>query len=108
MDWLFANPIVSQVISIAVAAACGYLGATATRLKARDAALYEGMKAVLRRELVDDFEAYVVEGHPMSIERKREVDECYHAYRELGGNGTGAQMYEKICAVKIAIIKEDQ
>lgn len=107
MDWLFTNPIASQVIGIGVAAACGYLGAQVKRLSARDAALYEGMKAVLRRELVDDFEAYVVEGHPMSIERKREVDECYHAYRELGGNGTGAQMYEKICDVKIQLLKED-
>lgn len=106
MDYL-SNPIIGQLVSIAIAAACGYLGATATRLKARDAALYDGMKAILRRELVDDFEEYVVEAHPLSLERKREVDECYAAYKALGGNGTGAQMYAKICDVKIQLFKED-
>lgn len=106
MDYL-NNPIIGQIVSIAIAAACGYLGATATRLKARDAALYDGMKAILRRELVDDFETYVVEAHPLSLERKTEVDECYAAYKALGGNGTGAQMYAKICDVKIQLLKED-
>lgn len=106
MDYL-SNPIIGQLVSIAIAAACGYLGATATRLKARDAALYDGMKAMLRRELLDDFEAYVAGDRPLSLERKREIDECYAAYKALGGNGTGAQMYAKICDVKIQLLKED-
>lgn len=102
-----SNPIVSQVISIVVAAACGWLGAQASRLKRRDAALYEGMKAVLRKELVDDFERYVVNGHALSIERKREIDECFTAYEELGGNGTGRQMYDKLCQVKVALVDKE-
>lgn len=105
MDWLFANPIASQVIGIGVAAACGYLGATATRLKARDAALYEGMKAVLRRQLVDDFEEYVIDGRAMSIERKQEITDCYAAYHALGGNGVGAEMYDKLKNVKVQVVK---
>ena len=60
MDYL-NNPIIGQLVSIAIAAACGYLGATATRLKARDAALYDGIRALLRRQLVDDFEEYVID-----------------------------------------------
>ena len=102
------DPIISQLVGIAIAAACGYLGAQVKRLTARDAALYEGMKAILRRELVDDFETYVIEGRALSLERKREIDECFDAYSALGGNGTGAQMYEKLCAVKIQMLKEDE
>lgn len=105
MDWLFANPIASQVIGIGVAAACGYLGAQVKRLSARDAALYEGMKALLRRQLVDDFEEYVVDGAPMSIERKQEIADCYAAYHALGGNGVGDEMYVKLSNVKMEVVK---
>lgn len=104
MDNLFTNPITAQVISLVVAAAFGWLTAQTARLKRRDAALHEGMKAVLRKELVDDFERYVVNGHALSIERKREIDECFAAYQALGGNGTGLQMYEKICDVKVQLL----
>lgn len=105
MDVLFANPIISQVIGIAVAAACGYLGAQVKRLNARDKALYDGMQALLRRQLVDDFEEYVADGHPMSIERKQEITDCYAAYAALGGNGVGAEMFEKLRNVKVEVVK---
>lgn len=97
------NPIVSQVVGIAVAAACGYLGAQVKRLNARDKALYDGMKAVLRRQLVDDFERYVVDKNPLGIERKQEITDCYAAYSELGGNGLGHEMYEKLKDLKMEV-----
>lgn len=105
MEWLFANPIASQVIGIAVAALCGYFGAQVKRLSARDAALYDGMQALLRRQLVDDFEEYVVDGAPMSIERKQEITDCYAAYHKLGGNGVGEEMYAKLRDVKVEVVK---
>lgn len=100
---VFSNPITSQITSIVVAAVCGWLSAQATRLRKRDAALFEGMKAVLRRELVDDFETYVVDGRPLSLERKREIDECFAAYAALGGNGTAAQMYERLKTLEVKV-----
>lgn len=105
MDWLFTNPIASQVIGIGVAAACGYLGAQVKRLSARDAALYDGMKALLRRQLVDDFEEYVIDGRAMSIERKTEIADCYAAYHALGGNGVGDEMFAKLSNVKMEVVK---
>lgn len=105
MDYL--NPIIMQVIGIAVAGICGWLAARVKHLSTRENALYEGMKAVLRKELVDDFEKYVQHGdeHILTIERKREIDECYAAYSALGGNGTGAQIYERLCEVKVDVVK---
>lgn len=100
------HQIFMQILGIAVAAVCGWLAAQVKRLSARDAALYEGMKAVLRKELVDDFEKYVQNGtdHKLTVERKREIDECFAAYSALGGNGTGKQMYDKLCLVKVEIV----
>ena len=104
MEWL-AQPIVSQLVGIVIAAACGYLGAQVKRLDARGKALYDGMQALLRRQMVDDFERYVVDGVSMSIERKQEITDCYQAYAALGGNGVGAEMYEKLRAVKVEVMK---
>lgn len=103
---LLTNPITAQVISICVAGACGFLAAQVKRLSARDKALYEGMKTILRKELVDAYERYVVGGELLSYERKEEVDECYSAYKSLGGNGTGDQMYKAFCDVQVYVIKK--
>lgn len=68
-------------------------------------ALYKGMKASLRKDLVDAYRDHVTEGKPLTVERMHEITEGYNAYRALGGNGTGKAMYEGICEVPIAIVK---
>lgn len=98
---IFQNPITSQVISIIVAAVCGWLGAQVTRLRKKDEALYCGMKVLLRATIADAYETYVTNQTPLSMERKREVDEAYEAYAALGGNSTGKHMYEEICEIPI-------
>lgn len=98
---IFGNPITSQIISIIVAAVCGWLGAQVSRIRKKDEALYCGMKVLLRASLNDAYEAYVTEQHPLSLERKREIDEAYEAYAALGGNGTGRQLYEELCEIPV-------
>lgn len=71
----------------------------------RREALYKGMKASLRKDLVDAYRDHVTEGKPLTVERMHEITEGYNAYRALGGNGTGKAMYEGICEVPIAIVK---
>lgn len=66
----------------------------------REKAMEAGMLAILRRELVDSYRRYVVEQHPMSIERSEEITACYEAYSRLGGNGTGNKMYAAISKVQ--------
>lgn len=98
---VFGNPIIAQVISIVVAAVCGWLGAQVSRMRRRDEALYCGMKVLLRSSLADAYDAYVTQQKPLSLERKREIDEAFEAYSALGGNSTGRQMYEEICELPI-------
>ena len=99
----YLNSALLQVMGIVIAAACGWLAAQVKRLSTRDAALNAGIKALLRKELLNDFEKYVQNGDTLTIERKREIDECYEAYKTLGGNGVGKQLYEKLCNVKIDV-----
>lgn len=101
------DAITAQVVSLAVAAAfgvlTGYLGGKVKRLTTRDRAIEEGVKAILRHELMDDYEVYAVRGAPLTMERRREIDECYHAYAALGGNGTGRTAYEAICGLDLTL-----
>ena len=93
----YIDPIILQVLGIAVAASAGWLAAQVRQLNKRDAALYAGMKVILRSFLADAYEAYVTDQRPLSLERKREIDEAWTAYEALGGDGTASQMYAEIC-----------
>lgn len=62
-------------------------------------------KAVLRKDLVDAYERHVVDGRPLTVERRHEITECYEAYAHYGGNGTGKHMYEAICDIPVEIVK---
>lgn len=101
---ILANPIVSQIISICVAALCGWLGATAAGIKKRDEALYAGMRVLLRAQLFDSYDTYAVHGEKISFERKEEVEQAYRAYSSLGGNGVVTKMWETIMALPVETI----
>ena len=101
------HTIAMQLVSLAVAAlfgaVTGFLGSRLRRITERDRAIEDGVRAILRRELMDDFERYVERGEPISMERRREVDECFAAYAALGGNGTGRTAYERICSCHVNV-----
>ncbi len=88
----------------ALTAVAGYLGGKLKERKSRqesreehDRLMEEGMKAILRRDLVDAYEDYVENGKTLTVERKQEIDDEWAAYDGLNGNGTGHQMYQAIC-----------
>lgn len=98
--------IIGYILSFTVAGVCGWLLAQVKRLGAQDKAMRDGMKAVLRKELIDDYEKYIANGdnRKMTVERRHEIDEVYNAYRTLGGNGTGEAMYKELCKIEVSII----
>ena len=102
------DAIIQQLASLVVAAAfgalTGYLGGTVKRLTARDRAIEQGIGIILRRQLMEDYEAYVINGHPLTAERRREIDQCWDAYHEgLGLNGSGGKAYEALCGLDLAV-----
>ena len=101
------NPIVQQLVSLLVAAAfgvvTGYLGGKVKRLTARDRAIEQGIGVILRRQLMEDYETHVINGHPLSMEQRREIDESFAAYSGLGLNGSGRTAYEALCALDLTM-----
>lgn len=101
------EPIASQLVSLTVAAVfgvvTGYLGGKVRRLTARDKAIEQGIGIILRRQLLEDFDRYVVQGEPLTVEKRREIDECWAAYDGLELNGTGHKAYEALCALDLTL-----
>ena len=68
-------------------------------------AMEVGMRCLLRQEIVDAYEKFIVDEKPISVERKREVIEAYEAYHDLGGDGLITDMYEEIKEKDTYIVK---
>ena len=60
------------------------------------AAIKAGMVCSLRADLVDMHRRYVVDGVPCPVSEKDRMDETYHAYHALGGNGTGTVLWQQV------------
>ena len=100
--------ITAQLVSLVVAALfgalTGYLGGRVKQLTRRDRAIEQGIGIILRRQLMEDYETHVINGEPLTVEQRREIDQCWDAYHEgLGLNGSGAKAYEALCALDMTL-----
>ena len=64
--------------------------------------LCDGMRSVLRSNLVDAYEKYVTHGCSLTIEDYENLQKSYEAYHGLEGNGVGTKMWDAIKRVPIA------
>lgn len=97
--------IIGQVIVWAGTSLMGALvGALVGQVKhksEKDKALERGMRAIMRAQLIELHGTYVAEGRPCPVEIKEQATSVYHAYHDLGGNGTGTRLYEEIMAAHV-------
>ncbi len=91
IGWFFA-PLCSGLV--------GYMLAVLNSMRKRNAehdeAMEQGMRALLRQQLIDYHADYVASGGPCPIRIKEQATSVYNAYHALGGNGTGTQLYQEI------------
>ena len=71
----------------------------------KDAAIALGIKALLRGRIIDYYDAHHNQERPLSVERKRELDEMYTAYHSLGGNDTITALYNELKDSDIWIVR---
>lgn len=103
MGWeSIAAQVIGWAITAGMGAAVGALATRASKASARDAAMQRGMMAVMRSQLIDMHERYVVEGKPCAVDAKEQATDVYEAYAGLGGNGTGKHLYQEIMAAHVA------
>ena len=87
---------IEWVITAILAAAVGWFGNSLRKKQTHDTAMEQGMRVLLRTQLVDAYYLYHVQHVKLTVERRREIDEAFEAYTALGGNGTVADLYNEI------------
>lgn len=73
-------------------------------LSSRQKAVEQGVQALLRNELIRRYREYEAKGE-ITILDKENIEHMYNEYKNLGGNGTVAKMYEDLMNLETKIIK---
>lgn len=68
--------------------------------KARNEAIENGVRDMLRLTILDNYERCKAAG-VISVSRKDAIDSAYNSYHALGGNGTITQVHQEIMAMPI-------
>ena len=71
----------------------------------KNTAIENGVQALLRNELIRRYREYEEKGE-VSIIDKENIEHMFEEYKNLGGNGTVAKMYEDMLEFQNKIIKE--
>ena len=82
----------------------GYLLKRIKKVQNKEQAIERGVQALLRNELIRRYREYEVKGE-ITILDKENMEHLFDEYKNLGGNGTVAQMYEEMMNLPIKIIK---
>lgn len=97
--------LLGWLVPTIAAAVGGYFWGKVKSLSARDKAIENGLRCMLRGEITCAYQRHILDEKPMTLECRRQLDEFWQAYHELGGNGTGQSMYEELCEMPISINK---
>ena len=76
----------------------------ANRLKTerqKNQAIEDGLRDLLRIQILDNYERCVAAGNTISVSRKDAIDSAYQSYHALGGNGTITRVHEEIMSMRI-------
>ena len=97
---------IEWIITAILAGAVGWFGNSLRKKQSHDDAMEQGMRVLLRTQIVDAYYKYHIKQTKMSVERRAELDESFEAYRQLGGNGTVAQLFHEMDEDDVWIVDE--
>lgn len=103
MDW---HQVFVALLPTLAGGIFGYLVAMLRKRTKQDQATAQIIKALGRKEIMDAYQTYIVEGRHMTVERFEQLTEIFEAYTTLGGNGTVKRMYEEIKAKRPWIVTD--
>lgn len=97
---------IEWVITAILAGAVGWFGNSLRKKQTHDDAMEQGMRVLLRTQIVDAYYKYHIKQTKMSVERRAELDESFTAYQKLGGNGTVEQLFHEMDDDDVWILDE--
>lgn len=69
--------------------------------KAKNQAIENGVRDILRMQILDSYDKCMASGGRISVSRKDAIDSAYKSYSALGGNGTITRVHEEIMGMPI-------
>lgn len=87
LGWLL-SPVCASLVT--------YIITKGRQNKAHDKAMEDGMRALLRQQLINYHREYVASGKPCPVRIKEQATAVHEAYAAIGGNGTGTQLWHEI------------
>ena len=96
MEWV--GPLISGAAVVLVAIIEAVAARERKRIKAdnqKSDALMNGVQALLRREIIAEYNHYTEQGH-IPIDGIENVLDMYNAYKALGGNGMATKLVEAL------------
>lgn len=88
--WIFG------VLNILAAFTCRHMLKAVNQEKNRNEAIMKGTKALLRSQILSMYNHYYEDKQYFPIYARENVEELYHYYSLLGGNGTITQLIDKM------------
>lgn len=88
--------ILGWALSPVCASLVTYIITKGRQNKAHEAAMENGMRALLRQQLINYHREYVASGKPCPVRIKEQATAVHDAYAAIGGNGTGTQLWHEI------------
>lgn len=92
--------MINAIINWAVPFLCGGVFAFATAQFKKNNALQEGLKSLLRADIIRFHEKYM-EREEIPIYAKEALEKEYKSYHNLGGNDVATQLYEELLELKV-------
>ena len=97
--------IIQYILSPIIVGLTSYVVYLLKNSKKKEEANARGIMLLLRRQIVKDYEKYVIKGEPMTAFDYEDIDEVYSAYKALEGNGLTDKMFKEL--QDIDIVKEE-
>ena len=101
-DWLMQNglAVVFTLITTGLLAAIRHLWQRQKCQTAEQVAIKDGMLALLHDRIYTAYET-AAERESVTVEELRNIEYLYKPYHDLGGNGTGTELYNRICKMPV-------
>lgn len=90
------NIFIQYILSPVILAVMGYITWLLQQNKKTGDANAIGTMLLLRREIIEDHRRFILDGEPMTADEFAYIDEVYHAYKGLNGNGMADKLYAEL------------
>ena len=97
--------IIEALIKWGVTAFCGGVAAWAVAAIKRERrkvdAVGEGVRALLRAEIIHAHREYYEDARPLTLSQRTHLGDVYTAYHDLGGNGTATKLWDDLKELEV-------